>query len=194
MATVVEHESTLDTRHSDVTADEFYELARGRRAELIGGKVIWMTPAGGEHGTYAGTLHILLGVYVRANRLGRICAAETGFYISRDPDTVRAPDVAFVSNEKLAGIGGKPSKKFWPFAPDLAVEVVSPGDTAEEIETKTREWFSGGTQEVWIVYPSTHTIHLHRSASEVVVLQESETLTGGAVLPGFECAVAEIFA
>ena len=101
--------------------------------------------------------------------------------------------MAFVSNEKLQSIGGKLPQKFFPGAPDLAVEVVSPGDRAEEIETKTQEWFEGGTQEVWIVYPRTKTIHVHRSASEVTVLHLKDVLTGGAVLPGFEYPISEIF-
>ena len=174
-----------------VTADEFFEIARGKRAELVRGEVIWMTPAGMEHGFYAMDLGSEIRFFVKRNKLGVVCAAETGFRLA--DDLVRAPDVAFVSNEKLQSIGGKLPQKFFPGAPDLAVEVVSPGDRAEEIETKTQEWFEGGTQEVWIVYPRTKTIHVHRSASEVAVLHIKDVLTGGTVLPGFEYPVSEIF-
>jgi len=194
MATVLEQEIAPEAKIGGVTADEFFEIARGRRAELIRGEVVWMAPAGGEHGFYANEINFPISAHVRSEKLGIVCTAETGFTIAHNPSTVRAPDVAFVSNEKLQSIGGKPPKKFWPFAPDLAVEVVSPGDTAEEIETKVQEWFDGGAREVWVAYPRTRTIHLHRSVSEVVVLHESDTLTGGNVLPGFECPVAEIFA
>ena len=176
-----------------VTADEFYEMARGRRAELIRGEVIWMTPAGAEHGMYAMDLGSEIRVFVRKNKLGIVCAAETGFYIARNPDVVRAPDVAFISNETLKSIGGKVPAKFFPCAPDLAVEVVSPGDRAEEIETKVQEWFEGGTQQVWIAYPTSKTIHIHVSASQAQILRRGDIISGGEVLPGFECPVNEIF-
>lgn len=150
-----------------------------------------MSPAGGEHGLIANELSTLLTIYVKANKLGRVCAAETGFIIARNPDTVRAPDTAFISNEQLSGI--KRPKKYWPFAPDLAVEVVSPGDRAEEIEQKVKDWFSGGTRLVWIAYPSSQTIHVYLSTTNVQILQKGDVLTGDDVVPGFSCVVADIF-
>jgi Uma2 family endonuclease len=179
------------TLEKSVTADDFFEIARGKRAELIQGKVIWMTPAGTEHGFYAMDLGSEIRVFVKRQKLGIVCAAETGFRMAND--MVRAPDVAFLSNEKLKSIGGALPQKFFPGAPDLAVEVVSPGDTAEEIESKVGDWFQGGTQQVWVLYPRTKTIHLHRSASETLVLRRGDIITGGEVLPGFEYAVNEIF-
>ncbi|MBV9470604.1 MAG: Uma2 family endonuclease [Abitibacteriaceae bacterium] len=182
----------VETLAALMTADEFFTMSfPDGRAELIQGEVFQMSPAGGEHGTLAMRLGGRLFAYVETHKLGEVCAAETGFIIARNPDTVRAPDTAFISNERLTGVT-RP-KKFWPFAPDLAVEVVSPGDTAEEIEQKVKDWFSGGTRLVWIAYPSSQTIHIYHSAISVQILQKGDVLTGDDVVPGFSCAVADIF-
>jgi Uma2 family endonuclease len=178
-----------------VTAEEFLRQSFiNRRAELIEGEVVELSPASGEHGIVAMGIAAPLGVYVRQNKLGVVCAAETGFIIARDPDTVRAPDAAFISRERLEQNGGRRARGFWPFAPDLAVEVVSPGDTAEEVDAKMRAWFDGGARLVWIVYPSSRTLHVFQSPHEVQILQGGDTLRGEDVVPGFECAVADIFA
>jgi Uma2 family endonuclease len=182
-------------REELVTAEEFFwQSFDNRRAELVQGEVIELSPASGEHGIVAMGVGIPLGVYVKQKKLGVVCAAETGFIIARNPDTVRAPVAAFISNERLEQNGGRPSRGFFPFAPDLAVEVVSPGDTAEGVEAKTHAWFEAGARLVWIVYPSSQTVHVFRSPTDVQILQRDDTLKGGEVVPGFECAVAEIFA
>src|SRR5690349_21092492 len=173
----------IDTLQKAITADEFFAMSfPNERTELVRGEVIRMSPTGAEHGVVAGTIHTLLNVHVRADKLGVVCAAETGFIIARDPDTVRAPDASFVSHERM---GGMPRpRKFWPFAPDLAVEVVSPGDTAEEIETKVGEWFAGGAHRVWVFYPVASKAHDYRSPTEVTILRAEDTLDGGDVVPG----------
>jgi Uma2 family endonuclease len=117
--------------------------------------------------------------------------AETGFQISRDPDTVRAPDVAFVRAERLPA--AEPLG-FFPGAPDLAVEVLSPSDRAGEVLAKVQDWLEAGCRAVWVVDPHTQTISDYRSRSEVVVFSGADTLTGGTVLPGFSVSLPEIFA
>ncbi len=125
----------MDSIQTLLTADELLTLPDdGYRYELVGGVLKQMTPAGGLHGVITGRLHGLLFEYLQQHAsLGVLCAAETGFYISRSPDTVRAPDVAFISQERIPaeGIPGG----FWPFAPDLAVEVLSPRDTYDDVQT-----------------------------------------------------------
>lgn len=182
----------IDVAHKAITADEFFEMSfLNERTELVRGEVIRMSPAGAEHGVVAGNIHALLHVHVRAPRLGVVCAAETGFLIAREPDTVRAPDVGFVSRERRAGM--PIPRMFWPFAPDLAVEVVSPGDTAEAIETKVREWFAGGAHRVWVFYPVPYRVHDFGSPSEGRILRAEDTLDGGDVVHGFSCRVSEVF-
>ena len=183
----------IETLPALLSAEEFFEFSfHNRRAELIHGEVFDMSPAGGEHGIIAMRLGGRLFAYAEEHKSGEVCAAETGFIVRRNPDTVRAPDVAFISHERM-GSTRRP-KKFWPFAPDLAVEVVSPSDIAEESEQKVRDWFQGGTLQVWIVYPATHAIHVYRSATDVRILEDGDALTDDAVVPGFSCVVADIFA
>jgi Uma2 family endonuclease len=173
-------------------ADAFFALSLpDARAELVRGEVVRLTPAGGEHGVIALRIGARLLAFVEAHDLGAVCAAETGFLVARDPDTVRAPDAAFVSRERMAG--GPPPRRFWPFAPDLAVEVVSPSERAEEVQERVRDWFTGGVRRLWLVYPGLRTVHVFRSPSEVRILGRGETLEGEDVLPGFACPVAEIF-
>jgi Uma2 family endonuclease len=131
-------------------------------------------------------------MFVEERQLGVVCAAETGFLLRRDPDTVRAPDAAFISREKMGE--GRPPKKFWPFAPDLAVEVVSPSESAEQVQDRIREWFAAGARAVWMLYPGTASVHAYRSPSEVRILQRGDVLRGDDdLLPGFSCAVADLF-
>ncbi|MBI3466621.1 MAG: Uma2 family endonuclease [Planctomycetes bacterium] len=163
----------------------------GYRYELIAGELKQMTPAGWIHGGVVGDLHGLLWSFVRQQKLGRVFGAETGFLLARSPDTVRAPDVAFVRQERLLGV--RPKEAFWPGAPDLAAEVVSPGDTASEVEETALAWLAAGTLLVWIVDPKSRTIMVYRSPTDVQTLTESDRLDGQDVVPGFSCQVAEVF-
>jgi len=125
----------MTTRPRPVTAEELFRKPDdGFRYELLRGELRKVVPAGEEHGYLAMEIGRLLGNHIKANRLGRVYAAETGFKISSDPDTVRAPDAAFVSRERLEEIG--PVRGYRPGAPDLAVEVVSPNDTHAEVTGK----------------------------------------------------------
>lgn len=174
------------------TARELFELPDdGKRYELVEGELREMAPAGARHGSVAITLAILLGQYVRENRLGMMLAAETGFRISRNPDTVRAPDVSFVARERVPPDG--PPEGYWELAPDLAVEVVSPNDTAADVQSKVQMWLESGVHLVWVVYPDTRSVVAYESLKEVSVLTDRDALSGGEVVPGFESPVAGIF-
>ncbi len=119
-------------------------------------------------------------------------AAETGFRLSTDPDTVRAPDVAFVSQARVETVGEV--EGFWPEAPDLAVEVVSPGDSYTDVEEKVFAWLDAGTKMVVVINPRQRSATVYKSPSDITALAEADILDGGDVVPGFELAVREIFA
>jgi Uma2 family endonuclease len=176
-----------------MTADELLTLPRGRfRYELIKGELITMSPGGGEHGAIMANLTGLLYQHVRANKLGTIFGAETGFKLESDPDTVRAPDVSFVRRARIEREG---IAKAYPVgSPDLAVEVLSPDDSPRKVEKKTGDWLAGGAREVWNVNPKQRTVTVHRSTADATVLSENDELDGGALVPGFRCRVSEIFA
>jgi len=158
---------------------------------LVRGEIRVMPPAGEEHGIVAHDFSWHLSNYVREHRLGRLVAAETGFRLGAN--TVRAADVAFISNERWALGESTAQRGFSTRVPDLVVEVVSPGDRAGEIQEKVREWFTYGVRLAWFVYPSTQTVHVYSSPTQVQILEASNALDGGEVLPGFSCEVAALF-
>jgi Uma2 family endonuclease len=159
-------------------------------SELIGGELFIMSPAGFDHGRIASRIDAALQNFVSACGLGIVTTAEAGFQIAHNPDTVRAPDVAFVRAERIPSGG---VKGFFQGAPDLAVEVISPRDRAGEITVKAQDWLRAGCSAVWIVNPDERTVSIHRSLDEVFVLTTADMLTGGDLLPRFSLAVAEIF-
>ena len=173
------------------TAEQLLELPGLGRCELLRGELVMMTPAGAEHGGIAADVAAALGTFVKRHRLGRVFGAETGFQIARDPDTVRAPDAAFVRAER---IGPLLSRGFFQGAPDLAVEVVSPNDRASEVLAKVQDWLDAGSRQVWVIDPQTRTVTVYRSRREISVLQASETLRAEDLLPGFTLPLAEVFA
>jgi len=133
----------------------------------------------------------MLDEHVSAHGLGIVVGAETGFVLARDPDTVRAPDAAFVCAERVAP--GKLPETYWPGPPDLAVEVLSPNDHPAEVEAKTLEWLAAGTRAVVVLDPRRQAATLYRSPSVVCALAPDELLDLDPELPGFSVAVAELF-
>ncbi len=174
-----------------MTAEELLQLGDDRPGELIAGEFIPMSPAGGRHGKYAILIGRIVGDYVEDHELGEIFGAETGFIISHNPDTVRAPDFAFIAKERLALISE--FDEFLAIPPDLAVEIVSPNDRWTRIEEKVQDYLRAGVRLVWVINPKTKTIHVYQSFSEVAVLTLEDQLEGGEVLPGFSVAVGSIF-
>jgi Uma2 family endonuclease len=176
-----------------LTADEFFDLnLLDEKTELVDGELLRMSPAGAEHGVIALRIGAWLLAFVEERELGAVCAAETGFLVHRDPDTVRAPDAAFISRERMGE--GRPPKKFWPLAPDLAVEVVSPSETAEQVQDRVRQWFAAGSRAVWMLYPGNATVHAYSSPSAVRILQRGDLLTADDdLLPGFSRPVSDLF-
>jgi Uma2 family endonuclease len=175
-----------------MTADDLWRLPDdGLRHELVRGELTVMTPAGGSHGRIAMKLGRLLGTHVEARQLGEVVAAETGFLIARDPDTVRAPDAAFISKDRVPA-GGLP-EGYVPLAPDIAVEVLSPSDTHLNVEEKIDQWLQAGAALVWVVNPRGRTVTVHRTGHDPRILREKDVLTGEDVCPGFSVRVADLF-
>jgi Uma2 family endonuclease len=175
-------------RTRPVTAEELMAMGEGRR-ELIRGEVVEMTPAGGRHSEIAACFTHFLREFVVRGRLGVVYAQDCGFRLEREPDTVRAPDTAFVRGERLKGID---TTGYVPLAPDLVVEVVSPSDTFREVEEKAAMWLSFGVRLVWVVEPDLRQVMVYRPGAARSVLTVEDTLTGEDVLPGFEAEVAEV--
>ena len=175
-----------------MTADELLAMPDdGWRYELLKGELIRMPPPGGEHGEVTMELASPLHLHVKQNSLGKVYAAETGFKLESDPDTVRAPDIAFVRREVFEKTGRL--EGYRQGAPDLVVEVLSPSDSMKKVEAKVAQWLEAGARMVWVVSPKLRTITVYRSLTDIVVLTEKDTLDGGDVVPGFQIRLAEIF-
>jgi len=156
--------------------------------DLVDGELRRMVPAGQEHGRVAMNLGARLSQFVRERALGVVFAAETGFLLRRQPDTVRAPDVAFVSTSRLSTAAG-----FFPGAPDLAVEVVSPSDSFVDVEDKVFDWLGAGAQGVIVINPRKRAASIYRAKDNILLLTESDTLDLSFVIPGFSIAVRDLF-
>ena len=133
----------------------------------------------------------LLNTHVRAHRFGRVFAAETGFILRRNPDTVRAPDASFVAEDRLPE--GELPIGYLELAPDLAVEVASPNDRPREIQEKVADWLRAGTRLVWVIYPATRSATVHRSQDQFEELSENDSFQGENVIPEFACDLNELF-
>ena len=185
---------TLVATNKLVTADDLLAISQrdDARFELLQGDLIMMSPAGSKHGNLAMKIGARIQVYVEDQGLGYVFAAETGFFIESDPDTVRAPDVGYIRQERLPA-DGLPDQYF-PGAPDLAVEVVSPNDSASDVQAKVRDWLSHGTQLVWVVEPKSETAMVYRGDGSVGLLSRGDNFDGEDVLPGFSYALDRLFA
>ena len=175
-----------------ITAEEFGRIPfHDKHVELVKGAVVEMPPAGHFHGGVGEEISWRLGAFVHQNELGQVYLAETGFVLSRNPDTVRAPDISFVAAARVAQ--QKRQEGFFDGAPDLAVEVVSPYETDSEVQEKVLEFLDAGTRLVWVVRPRFKTVTVHRSPTDVSVLTHQDRLEGEQVIPGFAIPLGEIF-
>lgn len=169
-----------------------YEGRNDIRLALIRGELKKMSPTGGTHGILCARIGTAITNFVDENDLGVVFGAETGFIVERDPDTVIGADVAFVSHERMKDVENL--DKFLPFAPDLAVEVLSPGNTVQEIDEKIALYFAAGSRAVWVFNPKRRTVAVYRSSFDVRILGEQDTLDGSEVLQGFTLDLAKLFA
>ena len=174
-----------------MTAEELFELEDdGYQYELVHGELIRMPPPGPRHGEVAGEVYWQLRNYLIQNPIGRVYM-EVGFLLSRDPDLVRAPDVSFVRADRLPPETER--DRYYPFAPDLAVEVVSPSDRTSATLDKVMDYLDAGTPLVWVIHPGRRIVTVYYPDRTARVLGQGDELDGGDVLPGFRLPVAEIF-
>lgn len=183
----------MAVRAPATTAEELWNLPDdGLRRELVEGELrVMAPPPGAEHGRVAATVAGLLFTHVRHTSGGVTFAAETGFLLARDPDTVRAPDVAFVVAERAEAVGR--TDKYWPGAPDFVAEVISPGDTFAEVEAKALGWLEAGTSVVLVLDPARHTATAYRGQGDVRIYKGDAVLDLSDAVPGWRVALADFF-
>lgn len=163
-----------------------------KRYELVRGDLFMMSPASPVQGRYASRMDRALGIYVDEHDLGEVYTAEPGFELESEPEqTVRAPDVAFVSKERIPP--DDEQSGFWAIAPDLAVEIISPSETASQIQGKMQDYLTAGVRLIWLVYPASKTVVEYRSATQIRHLTIEENLEGGEVIPGFKYSLQQLF-
>lgn len=180
----------METNQATMTAEELLALGDMGRCELIEGELVRMSPGGFEHGTVASRIDRLIGDYVERHQLGLTTAAETGFRVAHNPDTVRAPDVGFISTDRIPKA---PRRGFFEGSPDLAVEVISPEDRWSEVTAKANVWLQAGAKLVWLVDPLNRTVTVYTPSETLTILREQDTLDAGQVLPGFQVLVRDFF-
>ena len=175
-----------------LTANDLLRLySHGVRGELIRGVLCETVSVGNMHGEIVMNLGVAVGSFVRPRRLGRLIGSDAGIRLGRDPDTVREPDLAFTSAERMP-LDVRPIS-FSEVVPDLVAEVASPSDSRAAINDKALMWLNHGVTLVWVVYPDSRTIDVHRTDAPVVTLTEDDTLDGAPVLPGFALPVRDVF-
>ncbi len=182
--------TTIETRL--LTADDLLRLySEGVRGELIRGVLCETMPTGHRHGAIVMNLGAELRNFIKPRRLGWLVGSDSGIWLERDPDTVREPDIAFTSADKIpldAEIEG-----YAEVVPDLVVEVVSPSSSRREVHDKALMWLRHGVHLVWVVHPDTRTVDVHLASGAVSTVRGDDALDGGDVLPGFTCSLSDIF-
>lgn len=173
-----------------VTGDELLAMGDIGRAELIDGRVFYMPPTSGGHGYHELEIGALLRNFVRPRKLGWVLTGEVGIYIRRNPDTIRAADVAFVSRKQMAE---RPQRGYLNIAPELVVEVISPSDLWDEIRQKIQDYFSIGVERVWICEPEQRDVLVFCSPQEFQTVGLNDVLKGAGLLEGFELRIADLF-
>lgn len=177
---------------SIVTAEELFRFpADGFRYELVKGSLQVMSPAGGRHGRIAIQIAWLLKNHVHKNQSGIVFAAETGFRISRDPDTVLAPDVAYVQRSRYEEL--EETTSYLPIAPDLVIEVLSPSDRFAAVESKAFAWLDSNSQLVLLVDPENESIHAYRSRKRIEIFEAHETIDCSDAVAEWTLSVADVF-
>jgi Uma2 family endonuclease len=173
------------------TDEEFMALPEDGRYELVNGELVNMGNSGMEHGYIASNLIFFLGGVVRSQKLGVICDSSTAFAM-RDGNK-RSPDVSFIAKERLQGVQRLP-RGYFQGSPDLAVEILSPSNTVEEIHDKIVEYFENGSRLIWVIHPDEQYVLVYHSPSPDCFLRSGDRLEGEEVVPGFSVAVEELFA
>ena len=173
-----------------MTAEELLHVdIPGKWTELVRGVLRVSEPPGTLHGIVAMRLSYRIAHHVYAHQLGEVASQDTGFQIASDPDTVRAPDVAFISNERMSAVR---ARGYAAGAPDLAVEILSPGDRPAEVLEKIADWLRAGVRLVWVIDMERCVARVHRADGSIGLVPQDGELAGEDVLPGFTCGIASV--
>lgn len=173
-----------------ITGEELLAMGDIESTELIDGRIVYLSPTSGGHGYEELEVGALLRSFVRPRKLGWVLTGEVGIYVRRNPDRIRAADVAFVSRQRMST---RPKQGFLTIAPELVVEIVSPGDLWEDLQQKIEDYFSIGVERLWIVEPDKKDVLVYRSTTDLAQVRTGETLRGEGILDGFQLSVAELF-
>lgn len=173
-----------------ITGEELARMSSVESAELVEGRLVKKMPTGDEHGAVEIAIAAALHNHVRIAKTGKVRSGEVGIYTRRNPDTTRAADVLYISNERYSQ---RSSSAFLDVSPEIIVEILSPGDSMPEVLQKLREYFAIGVVLVWLIDPTSKTVLVYRSLTNVRELTVNDELTGEDVLPGFVVKVAELF-
>lgn len=174
-----------------MTAGDYFYKSADEQSELVKGQPCVRSPSGGTHGKYTARLAMLISPFIEKNNLGEFYGAETGFILFENPDTVRAPDYAFITKPRLSQIGNH--DKFVPIPPDFAVEVISPNDRWQAVEEKVAEYLEAGVRLVWIVSPYVRSVYVYHESGDVAVVKQNGVLHGFDVLPNFSMPAKRLF-
>ena len=184
--------ATIPTKPCLLTAADLLSLhANGIRGELIRGVISETLPASGEHGEIVVYLGWALQTFIKPRRLGRITGSDAGVLLERSPDTVREPDIAFFSADKIPP--GVRVRGYYQVPPDLAVEIASPSDATAALNDKALMWLRYGARLAWTLHPDARRVDIHTPDGKVRSLSDGDILDGGNVLPGFACPITDIF-
>lgn len=178
----------------EMTADELYRYdLPNKRTELVRGRLVVREPTGGPHASLLFELSVIIGTHLRATdpSVGRVLVGDPGFWIERFPDTVRAPDLAFIRRERLPG--GRVPDGFFEGVPDLAVEIRSPSDRAGDLHDKLAQWLNAGVTLIWVIDPKRRSAMQVDSSGTITLLRAGDTLDGSPVLPGLRVALTALF-
>lgn len=175
-----------------ITAEEFWlSPATSSNHELVRGEIIKLIPPGGYHGAIAVAVAMLLRLWAQRSGGGYV-AVEAGYQLAHDPDTVRGPDISYIRADRIPATGVP--EGFWTLAPDVAIEIVSPSETALEVREKVRDFLAAGTPLVWTIYPRMREVVVHNADGSAQTYTNDDVLAFPDILPGFSCTVAELFA
>ncbi|HRQ37935.1 MAG TPA: Uma2 family endonuclease [Chloroflexota bacterium] len=188
VATPTKHSPKLSPKL--ITGEELYAMGDIGPSELVKGEIKYHIPTGHPHGYFESLIAFFLTMFVREHKSGRVLTGEVGIYTDRNPDTVRAADVIFISHKRFRQAR---SAGYLDVAPELVVEVMSPDNTWSEVQKKLAEYFAVDVLMVWVVDPQLEQVHVYRSPEQMKLLRKEDALTGGDVLPGFQVALTEIF-
>lgn len=174
-----------------MTADQLERVQiPGKATELARGRLVVSEPPGTHHGKIAGRLLLRVGTFVEGQRAGEVFGQDSGFKIATNPDTVRAPDLAFVAVDRLSRVG---RRGYAALAPDLIAEILLPEDRLETVTSKVGEWLNAGARLAWVLDPERRLAHVHRPDGSFSLIDVGGALDGETVLPGFRCALADLF-